>query len=144
MGDFWGRRWNVLVHSVMKRGLYKPVRSVSSAAVASLAVFVASGLFHEWLVHAVFVYKRPSILSSGVLLGSNTAFFVWNFFVIMSERVLAGTKSIRSLGKIPPPMLLPFLIIMTSLPMAHWFGNPYLKGNYFADYEKCFPLLRKA
>jgi hypothetical protein len=24
--DFWGRRWNVLVHAVMKRGLYKPAR----------------------------------------------------------------------------------------------------------------------
>ena len=143
-GDFWGRRWNVLVHSVMKRGVYKPVRKYSSAVVASLAVFVASGLFHEWLVHAVIVYNRPSSVSaSEVLLGSNTAFFVWNFVVILTERVLAGTKGIKSFGKMIPQMFIPFLIIMTSLPMAHWFGSPYLKGDLFSDYEKCLLLIRK-
>jgi len=143
--DFWGRRWNVLVHSVMKRGVYKPVRKYSSSAVAaSLAVFVASGLFHEWLVHVVFLHNRPSSSStSEVLLGSNTAFFVWNFVVIVSEKVLAGTKGVKSLGRMIPSMLLPFVIIMTSLPMAHWFGNPYLKGGFFEDYEKCLILIRK-
>jgi len=143
--DFWGRRWNVLVHSVMKRGVYKPVRKYSSSPVAaSLAVFIASGLFHEWLVHVVFLHNRPSSSStSEVLLGSNTAFFVWNFVIIVSEKVLTGTKGVKSLGKMIPSLLLPFAIIMTSLPMAHWFGNPYLKGGFFEDYEKCLILIRK-
>lgn len=145
--DFWGRRWNVLVHAVMKRGVYKPVRKYSSSAVlASLAVFVASGLFHEWLVHAVFLYRRDDDTvesTAGVLLGSNTAFFVWNFVVIVSERLLAGSKGVRSVGKMIPSMFIPFVIIMTSLPMAHWFGNPYLRGGFFGDYERCLVVIRK-
>ena len=141
--DFWGRRWNVLVHSVMKRGVYKPVRQYSNAVFASLAVFIASGLFHEWLVHAVFLYNQPSVKSAGVLLGSNTAFFVWNFFVIVSERILAGTKGVQTFGKMIPSVFIPFLIVMSSLPMAHWFGSPYLKGSFFGDYEKCLILIRK-
>ena len=142
--DFWGRRWNVLVHAVMKRGVYKPVRKYTGSSVlASLAVFTASGLFHEWFVHAVLMYNRPMEESSGVLLGSNTAFFLWNFVVIVSERVLAGMKGFKSFGKMIPSMFIPFLIIMTSLPMAHWFGSPYLNGNYFGDYEKCLFLIRK-
>lgn len=142
--DFWGRRWNILVHAVLKRGVYKPVRKYTSSAVmASLAVFFASGLFHEWFVHAVLMYNRSTELSTGVLLGSNCSFFLWNFVVIVSEKILAGSKVIRSFGKMIPDVCVPFMIIMTSLPMAHWFGNPYLKGNYFADYEKCLPMIRK-
>ena len=63
--------------------------------------------------------------------------------VIVSERVLAGTKGVKSFGKRIPQLFVPFLIVMTSLPMAHWFGNPYLKGDFFADYEKCLFLIRK-
>ena len=141
--DFWGRRWNVLVHLVLKRSVYKPVRRFAPAAVASLAVFVASGLFHEWIVHAVLIYGRPAESVEGVLLGSNTAFFVWNALVIASERMLAGSKGISSFGRTIPSCLIPFFIIMTSLPMAHWFGGPYLNADYFGHYEKCLPLIRK-
>lgn len=139
--DFWGRRWNVLVHALLKRSVYKPVRKFSSSVIASLAVFVASGLFHEWLVHAVFMHKQTQ---SNILLGSNTAFFVWNFVVIVLERVLAGTKGIKCIGKMIPSMLIPFTIIMASLPVAHWFGGPYLNGGFFDDYGKCMFLIRKS
>ena len=153
--DFWGRKWNVLVHSVMKvslnsclvifihdlvipvqisllivnlihpkRGVYKPVRKYSSSLVASLAVFVMSGLFHEWLVHAVLIYNRPTasdaVLSGDILIGSNTAFFVWNFVVIATERFLARSNAVKSIGTMMPRYLVTFTIIMTSLPFAHW------------------------
>lgn len=39
-----------LVFHVACRGVYKPVRSKSSRFVASLSAFVASGVFHEWLL----------------------------------------------------------------------------------------------
>jgi len=147
--DFWGRRWNVLVHSVMKRGVYKPIRKYSSSLLASLGVFVASGLFHEWLVYTVLLYNRTTIETAtnkkinDILLGSNTAFFLWNFVVIVGERILAGSKFFRNLGSLMPRGLVTFMIIMTSLPCAHWFGNPYVKGNFFEDYERCVPVVAK-
>ena len=49
--DFWSKRWNLLVHRVLKGGVYKPVRKHSSAIMAILASFIASGLFHEWLLY---------------------------------------------------------------------------------------------
>ena len=141
--DFWGRRWNLIVHSVMKRGVYKPVRKyLGSATLASLLVFIASGLFHEWLVHAVVMYERSSF-SSNVFIGSNSAFFLWNFKVIMFEKLIVGSKFVKSLGSVMPRPLLTLTIIMSSLPVAHWFGNPYLNGGFFADYEKCIIMLRK-
>lgn len=142
--DFWGRRWNVLVHVVLKRGVYKPVRTYASALTASLAVFVASGLFHEWIIHGVFLYNKQSEAKQGVILGSNSAFFVWNFVVIACERMLVGTKGVQSLKKVLPRFMVTVIIIMSSLPFAHWFGGPYFNGNFFADYETTFvPMIRK-
>jgi hypothetical protein len=140
--DFWGRRWNRIVHSVMKRGVYKPVRKYcNSATLASLLVFVASGLFHEWLVHAVVIYGRED-MASNVYIGSNSAFFLWNFKVILVEKLIVGSALVQSVGSIMPRPLLTLTIIMSSLPVAHWFGNPYLSGGFFADYEKCIVMLR--
>jgi hypothetical protein len=46
--DFWSRRWNLLIHRVLKGGVYKPIRKhFKSAALASIAAFMASGAFHE-------------------------------------------------------------------------------------------------
>lgn len=141
--DFWGRRWNVLVHAVMKRGLYKPIRRrTNSALIASLAVFVASGAFHEWLVHACFLYGK-SYNRNDVRIGSQTAFFVWNFVVVAIEGVLLRNERFANFGKMVPRWLIPSLIVMTSLPVAHWFGVPYKNGGFFPDYEKCFPIIRK-
>lgn len=136
--DFWGKRWNLLVHVVLKRGVYKPVRTYASALIASLAVFVASGLFHEWMVHAVFLYHKQS---EGVVLGSNTAFFVWNFVVIACERILVATKGVQSLKRVLPRFMITVMILMSSLPFAHFFGRPYLNGGFFSDYETFVPMI---
>lgn len=48
--DFWGRRWNNLIHDSLKQGVYKPVRWYGkSRTVAFLAAFFASGLIHEYV-----------------------------------------------------------------------------------------------
>jgi MBOAT, membrane-bound O-acyltransferase family len=47
--DFWGRRWNRLIHECLKNGVYKPVRFVSGGPrwLAIGATFLASSMFHE-------------------------------------------------------------------------------------------------
>ena len=146
--DFWGRRWNVLVHAVMKRGLYKPVRHYTNSSLfASLAVFVGSGAFHEWLVHACFVYGRDDnrgTTTGTVRIGSQTAFFIWNFVVIAIERYVVRSEIFATYLKRVPKSLVPPLIVMTSLPVAHWFRDPYMYGGFFRDYEQFFPMIRKS
>jgi hypothetical protein len=148
--DFWGRRWNVLVHAAMKRGMYKPVRRrTNSPLVASLAVFVASGVFHEWLVHACFLYGRQHDNhrrdGGGVRIGSQAAFFVWNFGVVAMEGMILdhrGCEKVSNFGRrVVPGWMVPPLIVMTSLPVAHWFRDPYMNGGFFSDYESCFPMI---
>jgi hypothetical protein len=107
--------------------LYKPVRHyTNSSLLASLAVFVGSGAFHEWLVHVCFVYGRDNDddyrgggTTGTVRIGSQTAFFVWNFVVIAIERYVATNGVLaKYLGRVPKS-LVPPLIVMTSLPVAH-------------------------
>ncbi len=53
--NFWGGRCNVLIHDSLKRGVFKPVYSVSTKFTAVVATFLASGLFHEYLLLSKFV-----------------------------------------------------------------------------------------
>ncbi|KAK9151464.1 hypothetical protein Syun_009773 [Stephania yunnanensis] len=53
--DFWGRRWNLMVSSILRSSVYEPVRSIAGlvvgkrwgSACAMLASFVVSALMHE-------------------------------------------------------------------------------------------------
>jgi len=59
--DFWSKRWNLSVHTTLKRGIYLPVRQGLGANkyVGLVATFLASGLIHEWLVWLVFSPLQP-------------------------------------------------------------------------------------
>jgi hypothetical protein len=66
--DFWGRRWNLMVPSVLRPAVFLPVRAIlGSAAAGVLATFLVSGLMHE----LVFYYIMRCSSTSQV-----TAFFV--------------------------------------------------------------------
>lgn len=145
--DFWGRRWNVLVHGVLKRGVYKPLRRHGgSSLVASLAAFAASGLFHEWIVH-VMSYRRQECSMSSMScdyeppFGSNMAFFVWNAAVIMIENILRSSGVFQKVGCAVPRLVVTFFVVMTSLPVAHWFADPYIRQGLFNHYQQGYPLL---
>jgi len=47
--DFWGKRWNMIIHGCLKRGVFKPVYKYSNKPIAVWAAFIASGLFHEYI-----------------------------------------------------------------------------------------------
>lgn len=142
--DFWGKRWNTLVHGVLKRGVYKPVRRHSSAFMASLAAFVASGVFHEWIV-SVMAFKRecpgdePDCYQPEI--GSNATFFLWNAGVIAVESLLRRNALVEKVGSILPRIGVTIIIIMTSLPLAHLFADPYIRAGFFSHYKQGFPLL---
>ncbi|KAL3783746.1 hypothetical protein HJC23_004865 [Cyclotella cryptica] len=138
--DFWGRRWNMVVHGMLKRGVYKPVRSKHSRLVASTATFVASGMFHEWLLSIVFLPDNPpSPNSYRPIYGQNTAFFIWNAFIIGLEYSIGATALFQLLKSNLPATILSLLVASTALPMAHWFTLDYVKSDFFHDGQIGFP-----
>lgn len=48
--DFWGRRWNLVVHDLVFRHVFLPLGGLRKPLRATLGVFVVSGLVHELFV----------------------------------------------------------------------------------------------
>ncbi|XP_026390157.1 long-chain-alcohol O-fatty-acyltransferase-like isoform X2 [Papaver somniferum] len=60
--DFWGRRWNLMVSSILRSFVHEPVRHIIRRSwglyVAIIVTFFVSGLMHELLIFYVF-RKQP-------------------------------------------------------------------------------------
>lgn len=130
--DFWGRRWNLLIHACLKRGVYQPIRSLGGPAVlAVVSTFAASGLFHEWLLPAVMPHYPHTH-------GITMAFFLWQALLIVLERIWAPRMGV--LGLRGPFRTL--CVIALGLPPGHWFLDSYLRSQYFVHGQWALPMVR--
>ena len=119
--DFWGRRWNNLIHTGLKQGIYKPIRwNTGNRTLASVAAFVASGLYHE-LVWKILFTPTSLQLAEGMhpdiqdcclscychgWMGKQLLFFGWNGILIAAEyaigdKVGLGRCGAHRIGKQP-------------------------------------------
>ncbi|CAA7021158.1 unnamed protein product [Microthlaspi erraticum] len=89
--DFWGRRWNLMVSSTLRSGVYTPVRRVCGRLMSSdrarlmgfFAAFIVSGASHE-LLHFYFTRETPS--------WELTVFFTLNGVCTAVEMAVKRTK----------------------------------------------------
>ena len=125
------------VHGILKRGVYKPVRTKYSRLAASTATFIASGLFHEWILWMMFYDERTLTVGHG----RNTLFFVWNAILIGLEYAIGGAVVFQLIQKHLPRSVISLLVASTALPMAHWFTNDYVRSDFFQDGQIGFPLI---
>ncbi|GAX22211.1 hypothetical protein FisN_19Lh276 [Fistulifera solaris] len=135
--DFWGRRWNRLIHDCLKQGVYKPIRSLGgSHAVGVMGAFVASGAFHEWLLETAFPTVAP-------VHGPTLVFFLWQVVLLMMEQqVEARWKMFSTLQKVLPRPLLSLLVIMLALPIGHLFLDSYIHSAFFEHGSLLLPMIR--
>jgi hypothetical protein len=134
--NFWGRRWNILIHTSLKNGVYKPIRSLGGpTTLAVVATFIASGLFHEWLLpSAMPLYPHTH--------GLALAFFLWQSMLIAIE-IMIGQHFVRwfaSIIRIIPRPIRTLMVISLGLPVGHWFLDSYLRSEFFHHGQYCFPL----
>jgi hypothetical protein len=85
--DFWGRRWNMAFRDVAYVHVFRPLVGRIGAAWAAMAVFVVSGLVHD------FVISTP--VHSGW--GRPTLYFLLQGAGVLAERSSAGRR--RGLGR---------------------------------------------
>jgi hypothetical protein len=136
--DFWGRRWNLVIHNCLKDGVYKPVRQAGgSPAYAIIASFVASGLFHEWLLPVVFDDYDDSHRKPGYTL----FFFAWNAVLVCLEFVLREHKWIVHTSQRLPKPLRTFSVLLLALPVGHLFCETYVRSDFFIHGGVAFPML---
>lgn len=122
--DFWGRRWNLLIHRLMHRIFFLPIKPKFGPQAAAIAAFVVSGLFHEyqWLAsnfnNADYVPLGPS------------KFFLIQFVLTAGEAMLRGTSLGSLCGRVPQAAR-PLLVTVVCLPWGPYFLQG-MKGSFQA------------
>jgi len=116
--DFWGRRWNLIIHRLMKRTFFTPFVKLSNARhLGGFLSFVVSGLFHEymWLV--------VNWNDCGYTPGLPLLFFITQFAACAIEAALAKSALGYFVGRFPAPLKL----LCTTLAVLP-FGPLFLQG----------------
>ena len=151
--DFWGRRWNVLIHSVLKGGVYKPIRKYHSRTVAIIGTFLASGLFHEWLIYTTFIPSSDQLDEDGncpncyrPVYGVTTIFFLWQAMLVAYEIALKvsfgnDSKLLQSIARQVPRSVRTALVIAMGIPPALYFCEPYARSDFFIHGQPCMPMI---
>ncbi|MCD7466082.1 hypothetical protein HAX54_002432 [Datura stramonium] len=124
--DFWSRRWNLMVTTILHPSIYVPVRSIVTGRIsrkwaplpAVLATFFVSGLMHELIFYNIGRLK-PS--------GEVTCFFLIHGVALTLEIVIKKLLNGKVLVPkiISGPLALGF-IIFTSFWL---FFPPFLRGK---------------
>lgn len=93
--DFWGRRWNLFVNNFFRRHVFRPLAKGRHTFAAAFAVFLLSGLAHEYFVFVC--VSREQFLP-----GLMTA-----FFLVQGLAVIAATwlrTHLRPIFFVPTPL----------------------------------------
>ena len=139
--------------------MYIPLRQRGrSKEVAALVTFFSSGLLHEYVLALLSMKHVTGSTSTQFLAptqyGSHVAFFVWNGLVLSMESVVRsyvqknekeGKKEhlmITIFQRIPQPIQTA-IVLMTVLPIAHWFTDEYVANGLLPDFAMAFPRIVK-
>ena len=146
--QFWGRNWNTLIHGVLKRAIYKPALRYLPKAVAATAAFLSSGLFHEYILSALFYFPNREIDANGQCqhcyvpsYGRNVIFFLINAFIIAVEHKVGGASIFAWIKSNLPIPIVSLFVVSTALPFAHLFTADYILSEYFVHGQMGFPLI---
>jgi alginate O-acetyltransferase complex protein AlgI len=95
LADFWGSRWNLAFHDIGRIFVWHPIAKRSGALLATIVVFVFSGLVHD-LVMSVPLLWREDVLHAG--LGLPTLYFAIQCGGVLLERSPTGKRMGLSRG----------------------------------------------
>ena len=114
-----------MIHTVLKNGVYKPVRLQKVHRLgAILGTFVASGVFHEWILWLVFVkedfYHSSRKDTFAPTYGGALVFFAWQALLMGGELAFGKTKFIQRVARILPQPAKTFLVVSAGIPLASW------------------------
>ncbi|MDB6019957.1 MAG: rane protein [Pedosphaera sp.] len=109
LGEFWGQRWNSAFNQVVHAFLFRPFHRQLGLAVATMGVFLASGMIHE------LVLSVPARAGYGL----PTLYFLLQGAGILAEHTALGTKISLRHGIIGWC----FTVALTAIP-AFWLFHP--------------------
>ena len=128
-----------VVQNLEQVGVFKPtVQSMGSKNVAVLATFMASGFYHEFILLVLYWVGsfQPNFTAQ-------LFFFLWNGLLLLLEGMLSRNQTFFLLSSKIPPRLKNVLVLMTVLPVSHWFLDEYVACGVYKDFAVAFPLFKK-
>jgi hypothetical protein len=140
--DFWGRRWNLMLHRTLKHGVYLPaMKGGRSKLLPTILTFACSGLWHDYVWTLIFYQLEQSRdPSTGRCDGcfspmplKVTAFFLWNGLLVVLERPCG--KYLQPFTKHLPTPLVSTLVLLLALPISHWYNGDWAIGGLFRDFS---------
>lgn len=130
--DFWGRRWNLLVHRLMHRNFFTPLAGRIGPRAGAMAAFLASALFHEYM------WLLANYEVEDYLPGLPLAFFGVQFVLLTGEALLRRTKLGAAARALPAPVQ----TVLTTLAILP-FGPVFLAGlhrsGFMMEAVRIFP-----
>ena len=88
LGEFWGRRWNLAFHVVVRERIFRPVARRWGPAAGVGATFLASGLIHDLLLS----------VPAGGGWGLPTVYFALQGALVLAERRWGAGGRVWTLG----------------------------------------------
>ena len=115
------------------------MRRYCSSHVASFFTFLASGILHEYTLFLAAVGTKVDNYSYTPKYGWQLLFFLWNFSVMGIEFLLRGNKTIQYWSaKLPKPVITA-LVLLTVLPISHWFTDEWILAGFITGVSRAFP-----
>jgi alginate O-acetyltransferase complex protein AlgI len=112
--ELWSQRWNTGFSDLARNLIFRPVARRAGAAVATGAVFVASGLVHDLVIS----------LPAGGGYGLPTVYFGIQFLGILIERTTAG----RTVRRRWPMVARAFTVLIALTPLPLLFHGAFLQN----------------
>jgi len=142
--EFWGQRWNRLVATGLKDGIYKPLRIAGLSKPASaITTFLASGILHEYMLLVLAcrqgVANNPKHEPYRHQYGNQLIFFIFNAGLLLLEYEFSQHWAIQWIPRYLPKPLRTALVIMMVLPVGHLFMNEYINSGLLSDVAMFFP-----
>ncbi|GMH70274.1 hypothetical protein TrLO_g1624 [Triparma laevis f. longispina] len=126
--EFWGRRWNLLVHDSLKRSVHKPLKGVVSIKSSYLAVFAASAALHEYYFYLILMNNEKATYVPGKV----SIFFLWNGILCALEPHVISIYKRTKLPPIPREFVTA-ITVLSALPLGGLFTDDWREGGIFND-----------
>jgi len=139
--DFWGRRWNTMIHKILKGGVFLPSRKYFPAPIAAFITFMMSGALHVFVWTVIFYQHNKQAIRSEICYGcffptflKLMAFFSWCGVTCGLERLVGELYLFRWMTRNLPLVVKSTLVVALTLPIGHWFSGDWAMGGYFQDF----------
>lgn len=122
--DFWGRRWNLMVTSLLRPTIYKPVLHLCSRIIprkwaplpATMATFIVSAIMHELIFYYLGRVKPTWEIS---------LFFVLHGFCLMAEIVIK--KAVNGRWRLPTVVSGPLTVVFVMVTVFWLFFPQFFR-----------------